>query len=235
MQSAAEYKANSITIYQAATDKLDGFINDKKHTALIEQQEGFEQLPPAIILDVDETVLDNSPYDAMLVKENKTFSNETWNYWLSLKQAKAVPGAVNFLNTAQQKGVTIFYVTNRKCAPVSDDPCPQDGQTFENLQNIGIENVLAENVMLRNEQDDWGRDKTSRRAFVAEKYRVIMLFGDNLGDFVADTVKTQEARSVLTEDNLKHWGHDWFMLANPAYGSWENVLEKPREVNLITY
>ena len=96
MQTAAEYKANSIMIYQAATEKLENFINDKKHSALLEQQDGYEQLPPAIILDVDETVLDNSPYDAMLVKEDKIFSNDTWNNWISLKQAKAIPGVVNF-------------------------------------------------------------------------------------------------------------------------------------------
>ena len=235
MQTAAEYKANSIMIYQAATEKLENFINDKKHSALLEQQDGYEQLPPAIILDVDETVLDNSPYDAMLVKEDKIFSNDTWNNWISLKQAKAIPGVVNFLNTAQQKGVTIFYVTNRKCAAVENDPCPQDMQTFENLQNSGIENVLQENVMLRDEQEGWGRDKTSRRGYVAENYRVIMLFGDNLGDFLADTATTIETRAALINNNLQHWGYDWFMLANPAYGGWENVLKKPGEDNLEVY
>jgi 5'-nucleotidase (lipoprotein e(P4) family) len=235
MQTAAEYIANSVMTYQAAAAFLPELINDKKHSALPQQKEGFQELPPAIILDVDETVLDNSPYQGKLVMENKPFANDTWNHWLSLKQAKAIPGAVDFLNKAQDMGVTIFYVTNRRCTALDNDPCPQDQQTFENLKNVGINNVNKENVLLRDEQEEWGRDKTSRREFVAENYRVIMLFGDNLADFLADTAKTAQQRAELINQNRQRWGNSWFMLANPSYGGWQSVLEKPQETHLVTY
>ena len=235
MQSAAEYKANSIQVYQAAAANLADLISNKNHTALTEQKDGYQELPPAIILDVDETVLDNSAYEAKLVMENKSYARDTWNHWISLKQAGAIPGVVNFLNKAQQLGVTIFYVTNRRCTPQEDQPCPQDRQTFENLQNVGINNVSIDNVMLRDEQEEWTGDKTSRRTYVAEKCRVIMLFGDNLGDFIADTVKTSKERMDLINQHLENWGNSWFMLANPSYGGWQSVLEKPVESNLETY
>jgi 5'-nucleotidase (lipoprotein e(P4) family) len=235
MQTAAEYIANSVMTYQAAAALLPELISDKNNSALLEQKEGFQELPPAIILDVDETVLDNSPYEGKLIMENKEFASDTWNYWLSLKQAKAIPGVVDFLNKAQDMGVTIFYVTNRRCTPLDNEPCPQDQQTFENLQNVGINNVSRENVLLRDEQQDWDRDKTSRREYVAEKYRVIMLFGDNLADFLADTAKTQQERAELINQNMQRWGNSWFMLANPSYGGWQSVLKNPLESNIATY
>jgi len=235
MQTAAEYEANSIQVYQSAALKLNNLINDKSHTAILEQKEGFEMLPPAIILDVDETVLDNSPYQAKLVIENKSFSRDSWNHWVSLKQAKAVPGVVDFLNKAQEMEVTIFYVTNRRCTALENDPCPQDKQTFENLQSVGINNVSLENVLLRGEQQDWSRDKTSRRQYVAGSYRVIMLFGDNLGDFLADGAETQQDRAGLIKQNLERWGNSWYMLANPTYGGWQSILDDPKEANLTIY
>lgn len=237
MQTAAEYTANSIQTYQTAASRLKVLINDKNHTALLEQKDGFEKLPPAIILDVDETVLDNSPYEGMLIKENKEFSSDTWNHWISLKQAEAIPGVVDFLNTAQDMGVTIFYVTNRKCSADSNAPdlCPQDGQTFENLQKAGIKNVTVDNVLLKNEHENWTSDKTSRREYVAENYRVIMLFGDNLGDFLADTSKSVTERENLIYQNKERWGNSWFMLANPTYGGWQSVLDDPKENNLKSF
>ena len=235
MQTAAEYQANSLQVYQMAAAKLNGLLEDQKHTALLEQKSGYEKLPPAIILDVDETILDNSPYQAMLVIENKKFSSITWNQWVALKQAPAIPGVVDFLNTAQQMGVTIFYVTNRKCSGPDNDPCPQDKQTFENLQSVGINNVTLDNVLLLGEKDNWGRDKTSRRHYVAQNYRVIMLFGDNLGDFIEDDVQTVEERNNLIKQNQDRWGKSWFMLANPTYGGWQSILHKPLQKNLTTW
>lgn len=237
MQTAAEYQANTIQIYQVAVALLDGLIADKNHTALPEQIENYQQLPPAIILDIDETVLDNMPYDAKLILENRHYSSDDWNQWVSLEQATAVPGAVEFLNNAQEKGVAIFYISNRKCAPEegSDNPCPQEEQTFKNLQNIGINNVSMENILLQNKQESWVKDKTSRRTFVAQKYRVIMLFGDNLADFVSDTAKTQKQRESLVLKYSEKWGTCWFMLANPVYGNWQGVLAKPIESNLKIY
>ena len=86
-----------------------------------------------------------------------------------------------------------------------------------------------DNVLLLGEKDGWGRDKTSRREFVAANYRVIMLFGDNLGDFIADTAENQKERSDLISQNLEHWGNSWFMLANPTYGGWQSDLDDPKE------
>lgn len=235
MQTAAEYKANSVQIYQIAEAGLTDLVNDKHFTAIDQQKEGYEDLPPAIILDVDETVLDNSHYQAMLIKKHKKYEKQSWNHWISLMQAGAVPGAVEFLNKAQDMGVTIFYVTNRRCEADSSGPCPQDKQTFENLQKVGIHDVISENVLLRDEQENWGKDKSSRRGYIAQNYRVIMLFGDNLGDFLDITNKNRQDRDNLVYQNKERWGKSWFMLANPEYGSWHDVLSKPVENNLNSY
>ena len=237
MQTAAEYVANSLQTYQTAAERLDSLINDKNHTALIEQKDNYQKLPPAIILDVDETVLDNSPYDAKLILDNKKHTSAEWNRWVSLEQAEAVPGAVKFLNKAQDMGITIFFVTNRKCVPDDnvENPCPQDEQTFKNLQKVGIQNVKIENVLLQNEQETWKKDKTSRREYVAQNYRVIMLFGDNLADFVSDTAKSFKQRESHVLKYSDKWGTCWFMLANPMYGNWHDALIKPVEDNFSSY
>ncbi|MCB0282203.1 MAG: acid phosphatase [Calditrichae bacterium] len=239
MQTAAEYQASTMQTYNTALANVSRALNDKSWTAALEQTGEVSELPPAIILDVDETVLDNSAYEAKMIKEHGTFTPQSWDNWVHLQKAGAVPGAVDFINKVQEMGVTAILLTNRACEKRqnSNAPCPQEDDTIENLKKAGIKNVSAETVLLKNEKDDWTSEKKSRRTFLAQKYRIIMLFGDDLGDFLADVKKniTPQQRAALVEQYAQNWGTKWFVLPNPTYGSWYNVLQAPREQYLQDY
>ncbi|WP_411819641.1 HAD family acid phosphatase [Hyphococcus formosus] len=216
LQQAIEYKATADSVYALAHLRLDEALNDPTWTALPDdQQPGYEALPPAIILDADETVLDNSPYQAMLVETDQTYSNETWTAWAGAGEAGAVPGSLAFTRAAAAKGVTVFYVTNRNA--------DVDEGTTRNLKDLGFpvkEGINA--VMTVGEKPEWTSKKGTRRAAIAADYRVLMLFGDNLGDFVDDYKGSPAARQKVYETNAHHWGRDWLVLPNPGYGSWES-------------
>lgn len=239
MQTAAEYRAHTIQTYNTAWSHIEEALNDTGWTAALEQQAAFSELPPAVILDVDETVLDNSAYEANLIKNNKEFDPQSWDDWVHMRQAEAIPGAVGFINKIREKGITVIFLTNRECAGRvdSDDPCGQENDTVENLKKVGINNVSAETVLLKNEQEGWTSEKKSRREFLAENYRIIMLFGDDLGDFLPDVKKniTAAQRAELVEQNSAKWGKMWFVLPNPTYGSWNNILSEPKEQYLRGY
>lgn len=245
MQTSAEYAANSLQTYQTASRNLPLLLADKNHSAALEQTSSFEELPPAIILDIDETVLDNSSYQAKLVLEGLNWSPESWDKWIALKQAGAIPGAVNFIHFAQKMQVKVFFVTNRACEKRegNPDPCPQKQETVDNLKSIGIKEVTSNSVLFKHDiltqtsAKNWTSEKKSRREYVAEKYHLIMLFGDNLGDFIAHVSKniSNKLRMEITYKNGYRWGYQWYMLTNPTYGSWLNALKKPRSDYFKSY
>lgn len=238
MQTATEYKANAIQAYNAASHHIDQAINDSAWTALVEQGDNFSALPVAIVLDIDSTVLDNSPYEAQLVLERDVYEPASWERWLTLKAAPAVPGAVDFIAQARTKGVQVLFVTNRECIqrPGTSNPCPQEQETIDNLANVGINNVTADTLFLKKEQPNWTSEKKSRRELIAKKYRVIMLFGDDLGDFLSDvrTIAPIE-RERLAAPYRDYWAKKWFVFSNPLYGSWLSVLGDPKSDHLTGY
>ena len=214
-QRSVEFKGNALTIYALAQIRLDEALADKKRTAApVEQKGDYQNLPPAVVLDVDETVLDNSPYEVWLLKNNTSFSTKTWNEFCGAQISRAVPGAVEFTKYADSKGVKVFYVTNRDVATEKD--------TRENMQKLGY--PMGGNVdtfLMQNEQKDWGSKKGTRRAAIAKDYRIVLEFGDNFGDF-DDRYGTSEAdRLRIFDENKERWGHDWLVIANPTYGSFE--------------
>lgn len=225
VQTAAEYQVSSEQVYKSAREQLDQALADTQWTAAVEQKTVNPSAPPAIILDVDETVLDNSPFQAKLLIDDATYTPELWGQWVQKKSAIPVPGAVDFLTYAKEKGVTIFYVTNREKS--------EEEATRDNLTTKGFPLDTATDVLLtQDEKPDWTSDKTSRRAAIAQNYRILLLFGDDLNDFVAgakkkpngDLVKPEE-RVALAERYQENWGSKWFMLPNPQYGSWERALD----------
>lgn len=233
VQTAAEYEANSIQAYNSAESNIDVALRDKSWTAALEQGSNYSLLPPAIILDIDETVLDNSPYQAQLVVlDGKEFDPETWDKWIAMEAAPAVPGAVDFINSVGDLGVEVIYITNRECAVRTDGgpECPQKEDTIDNLRKVGIEEVDPNHVFLKGEQPDWTSEKKSRREEVASNHRIIMLFGDDLGDFLPDVKNniTPDQRAELVEKYSEYWGRKWFILSNPTYGSWLNILSDPK-------
>jgi acid phosphatase len=140
MQTSAEYKANATQAYNTALKNIDAALCDRKWTAAKEQSGNYSKLPPAIVMDIDETVLDNSKYMGKIVLENGKWSAVTWNEWVSLKAAPAVPGAVEFINAMKGKNVRVIFISNRECGK-QDTPgsgCSQEAATIENLARVGV-------------------------------------------------------------------------------------------------
>ncbi|NVB39876.1 hypothetical protein G6O69_18680 [Pseudenhygromyxa sp. WMMC2535] len=217
-QSAAEHHASTRTIYMAAKLQLPAALKDQAWAAALEQGEDAADKPVAVILDVDETVLDNSPYQVQAINEDLQHP-EGWDAWCELEAAEPVAGALEFTTFAASQGVTVFYVTNRDSK--------LEASTRANLVAAGF--PVAEDidvVLTKNERPEWTSDKSSRRALVAQDYRILMLFGDQLGDFTGGDAakgKTPAERDAVVEAHAQRWGTQWFMLPNPEYGAWDSV------------
>ncbi len=214
VQSAAEHHILTLQAYHWAQTQLDVALADKNWTAAAEQTGPFQNLPPAVILDVDETVLDNSPYQAQLIQNGATYNSKTWNAWCEQSRAKAIPGAVEFCNYARQKGVTVFYVTNRRANLLE--------ATRRNLKATGFPlQTSMETIFPRTDSSDKG----TRRKTIAQKYRILLLIGDNAGDcFSGFTHASTAKRDSLVRIYQSYWGSKWIVLPNPMYGDWESAL-----------
>jgi 5'-nucleotidase (lipoprotein e(P4) family) len=217
MQTSAEYHALTTSIYKQATLAVDVALAKPEWTAATEQTDNFSTLPPAIILDIDETVLDNLPYQAQLIKTNSEFNPTSWNQWTQQASAQPVPGASEFLHYAESKGVTIFYVTNRDTKQESD--------TRKNLAHVKLPLRSDMDVVLTKNENGWNTsDKSARRAYVAKNFRIIALAGDDFGDFDSGAYGTPEQRLETAKARTDYWGTKWFLIPNPVYGSWEASL-----------
>jgi 5'-nucleotidase (lipoprotein e(P4) family) len=216
--TAVEHDAAALQTYHLAKLMLDRALRDRTSTAAIEQQGvAFRVLPPAIIMDIDETILDNSPFEARLLAKGTGYDATMWQDWVAEAKAKPIPGAVDFARYAQARGVTVLYVTNREAA--------QKPATESNLFNAGfpVRNGV-ETLYCRGERPSWGSDKTTRRAEIATHYRILLLFGDDLGDFVSGANTSVANRRVLSKPFQENWGVKWFVLPNAMYGSWQTAL-----------
>lgn len=229
LRSAAEYQGLTRGIFAGAEAMLDTALAASDSAAL-EQGAAPMHMPPGIIFDVDETVLDNSAYQATLVVENRNYTTPHWDKWVADARADALPGAVAFSKAAVARGVSMLYLTNRRCIQrePDGDPCPQRAETIANLISTGFPEPDPANVYLRSAEFNMDRDKGSRRASFAERYRIIMLFGDDLGDFVSGVKKpgiTPAQRSAVVAKHEERWGRQWFVLPNPSYGSWLDTMD----------
>ena len=218
MQTALEYEATALQAYRLAALQLDAALADPSWSAAIEQKGDASKLPPAVIVDIDETVLDNSYYQARMIRDNTPYSTATWDPWVMELRATAIPGAREFAQYATSKGVTVFYVTNRTA-----------NLEVATRQNLAREQFpLAQDVdtlLTRGERPDWSASaKGPRRAYVAASYRILMLVGDDLSDFVVDASGTPAERRQKTEPYREWWGRRWIVLPNPSYGSWERAV-----------
>ncbi|OQR54824.1 5'-nucleotidase, lipoprotein e(P4) family [Bacillus sp. CDB3] len=167
---------------------------------------------PAIVLDLDETVVDNSPYQAMTVKEKKGFPYK-WEEWIQQAKAEAVPGAVFFLQYANEKGVSIYYISNRKQSQLEP--------TLQNLSQLGIPQADKDHVLLQGEQE---KGKEERRKQVATEHDIVLFFGDNLSDFTGLDEKFVQDRNQAVEDMHAAFGEKFIVFPNPMYGDWEASL-----------
>jgi 5'-nucleotidase (lipoprotein e(P4) family) len=217
VQTAAEYGAVTRSIYLAALQRLPALLADSAWSAAPEQDGNFSSLPAAVILDVDETVLDNSPYQARLLVAGDSYSSDTWASWVDERIADPVPGALEYTIGAESMGITVFYLTNRRVS--------QERATRDNLEALGFPLRPDLDVILtRGEQPDWHGTKSTRRSVVASTHRVLMLVGDDLNDFVDVDGLTVDGRDDVAARYGEYWGDGWYMLPNPTYGSWERAL-----------
>ncbi|MFL2718535.1 MAG: 5'-nucleotidase, lipoprotein e(P4) family [Gammaproteobacteria bacterium] len=214
-QTAAERLAGSLQTFKSAKQALDNALADSSWSALPGQNVHGKK--PAIIVDVDETVLDNTAYEARMILDGTKYP-EGWVSWGKEAAATEVPGAKDFLNYAASKDVTIFYVTNRVVELKE--------ATKKNLTKLGIPWDKTKDTVLMRGENNWGSDKGPRRTLVGNEYRVLLMIGDNLGDFVdaKDNNLNPSNRKNIVSDYADYWGVQWFMLQNIAYGDWEGAL-----------
>ncbi|MCB9693806.1 MAG: acid phosphatase [Alphaproteobacteria bacterium] len=214
-QTSAEAHAAALTVYQAAGAQLDRALEDPTWTASLEQSGDLGALTPAIVVDVDETVLDNSPYQVRNIRDGAGYDKATWAAWVDEAKARAIPGAAEFLTEAAAKGVDVFYVSNRSVG--------QEEATRKNLAAVGFPDTADTTAFLfRPTEGD--KSKTARRTKIVETHRIVMLFGDNLFDFVEAEKPDRAARTALVEDHAGWWGERWFLVPNPMYGSWDDAV-----------
>ena len=214
-QASVEHDAAYLQAYRAAHMALDRARKDKKWTAAIEQRSGYERLPPAVILDIDETVLDNSPEMAEQVRNGSR--QGLWEDWVGRESARPLPGAIEFTRYAAANRVEVIYVTNR-------DATLKEA-TRRTLTALGFPLQRgADSLYLLGEKPEWGSDKGTRRQAIAMRYRILLLIGDDLGDFISGARVSPEERRRLVERYAGRWGERWIVLPNPMYGSWEDAL-----------
>jgi 5'-nucleotidase (lipoprotein e(P4) family) len=216
-QTAAEYVAITREVYGTAQRNLDAAIADPSWSALASPAPPAGA-KPAVILDVDETVLDTSSNQGDQIKSGTGYNAERWHLFTLSGKEVPIEAARDFLNEADRRGVAVFYVTNR----VANEEEALRKWLREHNYPVASDH---DNLLMRSERPEWEpSDKTPRRNFVGSQYRVIMLFGDDLNDFVPANGVSLENRAGLVRNNAANWGRSWYMLPNPTYGSWERSL-----------
>jgi acid phosphatase len=219
-QTAVEFDAVATGAYALAALRLDEALANRNWTAALEQMGNgdYREKPPAVVLDIDETVLDNSAYEARLIAADDVYRSDTWGAWVQERAATAVPGALEFTRYAASKGVAVFYVTNRDA--------DLEAATRDNLRARGFPlDEEDDRVLTRGERPEWDTsDKSPRRAFVADRYRLLLLVGDDFGDFSSASRGSIEERTSAATSYTSLWGRKWIVLPNAMYGSWEAAL-----------
>jgi 5'-nucleotidase (lipoprotein e(P4) family) len=209
-QSSAEYRALAYQTFLLARLRLAQSLQ----TGNARSRKRSHQRT-AVIVDADETVLDNSRFQAELVLRGQPYTAQAWREWCQRAEAGAVPGAVDFLTYARERGVSVFYITNRR-------PAEKSG-TIANLQKLGFPNVSDETVMVRD--DAAPPSKESRRQQVAARYRIALLVGDNLNDFNDDfSGKSMTERANQVDRERAEFGVRYIVVPNPMYGDWEGAV-----------
>ncbi len=197
-KNSAEYFALSYQAYNVAKFRLDEKLNSELNKR------------PAIVIDLDETVLNNLPYNEMLIDSSEVFTQESWSRWVNKKIATKVPGSLEFINYAKSKNVKIVYLSNRRVENYNP--------TKENLINLGYP-FDEDTLMLL--IDETG-DKTARRNTLND-YEIIMLLGDNLADFDSVFYKKSNNERIQSVDSLsKMFGDKFIVFPNLIYGDWED-------------
>ena len=200
-QQSGEYQALTWQAFNLATQTYD-------HAASLTGK------PKAVIVDLDETMLDNSAYSAWQAKTDQSFSDKTWSAWTQARQARAIPGAVEFARHVDSEGGTVFYVSNRD---------QKDYQaTADNLNALGFPGVNQNTLRL---STDTSNKQARFNQILASGVNVVLYIGDNLNDFGGATWhKDNATRRDFVSKNHKLFGTQFIILPNAQYGDWESGL-----------
>jgi 5'-nucleotidase (lipoprotein e(P4) family) len=200
-QHAAECRA---LIYQACNAAHDALVREAPRCT-----------NAAVIVDIDETVLDNSPFQARLIQRGEQFTPETWNDWVQRFQAQALPGIAEMLRGATNRFASnhleVFYISNR-----AEN---QRQATLTNLQQAGFPNADDQHLLLKTTTSG----KEARRAQVAASRQIVLLMGDNLSDFSNALDTNGTPRTAATDAARQEFGRRFIVLPNPMYGDWEQA------------
>lgn len=221
VQTAAEYQALCLQTYRLAHDSL------KRRLAVSADKDAR---PPAVVIDLDETVLDNSRYQSGCYRAEASFDPRTWAVWEKSHAGEVglVPGATDFLakvGAIDKPAVTVFFVSNRR----------DRAGTLDAMRRLGLDpKGDADKRLLLRESDP---DKDSRRKQVEKTHRIVMLVGDSLADFSSDFNPSAQAKSTFAEqkaavearqrkveEHKGRFGEEWIILPNPVYGDWTTPL-----------
>lgn len=205
-QTAGEARALSYQAFNLARMLLDRDLQMNRRS----------RMRRAIVVDADETVLDNSRYQATLQKNRQNYDPRTWTEWVNRAEAEAIPGAVEFLRYAASRGVRVFYITNRNLV--------EKEATAANLKKLGFPNVSDQTLLVRT--DPKTSSKEGRRQIVSARFRIVLLMGDNLNDFaeIFEQSKTVEGRLAAVERSKAEFGRRFIVLPNVMYGDWESAV-----------
>jgi 5'-nucleotidase (lipoprotein e(P4) family) len=200
-QRAAEYRALCFQAYNIARLRVE------------QNKSVRNEKPKAIMTDVDETVLDNSPYQAHQVLLAKDYDPASWFNWTSRGEADTVPGALHFFQFAAQTGIEIFYVTNR-------NENEREG-TLKNLQKFNFPNADNEHLLLKSTTSS----KEERKQSILATHSIVLLIGDNLNDLSnLFEKKNPDERMNVVNSFAAEFGNRFIVLPNPVYGDWESSL-----------
>jgi len=222
MQASLEYRLLLEQTFRAATAQLDTALRTPDWDALTaaDRANPATGLPPAIIVDIDETVLDNSPYQARLARDGGEFLEPSWDQWVREEKAIPLPGALAFAQAADSRGISLFYVSNRAVH--------LEAATLANLRAVGFPIAGPEQFLglghVVDGCEQHGVEKGCRRQQVGRTHRVLMQFGDQIGDMVTVLDNSTRGRELAIAPYRDWFGERWFVLPNPTYGSWEPAL-----------
>ena len=206
IRTSAEFRSSAEGTYRSALLGLQQGLADTGWSAEPTQTGDFSRLPPAVVMDIDDTVLDNSAAQARMLLATACPGDfdVSWDAWVAERAAPAVPGAAAFIRAAREmkdpqgQPVRVFLITNRDCGarPGVASACPQQDDTLANLRALGLDtSTLDDDLMLKGERPEWVSEKLARRQLVARDYRIVLNVGDDLADFIPDCAPAVAGRA----------------------------------------
>lgn len=205
MQNSAEYRGLCYQAYNTALERVKAAVTN--------HQKGDK--PLAIVLDADETVLDNTAFEVGYIGTNNEYNGKEWGEWCNAAEALAMPGAAEYLQAVDKLGVDIFYISNRSTSQI---PC-----TVENFKKVDFPQADEKHMIFQ----DTSGDKMSRFEEVMKEYDVVVFMGDKISDLPINSHhKSQSDRNALVDQHKDEFGKRFIVFPNPIYGDWEPALKQ---------